>query len=40
MAAWMEENGFDVRYLEVEGDHGGMVPNAYPAIFDFFNGFR
>ena len=40
IAAYMESNGFDVEYLEVEGDHGGMVPNAFPAIFEFFDRHR
>ena len=28
---------FRVRYLEVDGNHGGMVPMVWPRIFEFFN---
>jgi len=34
---YLEAEGFDIEYLEVDGDHGGMVPMVYPAIFDFFD---
>lgn len=37
LAAYMREEKFDFEYLEVDGDHGGMVPLVWPAIFDFFN---
>lgn len=37
LAAWMREEGFNFDYLEVDGDHGGMVPMVMPAIFDFFD---
>jgi predicted peptidase len=40
LAAWMREEGFDFEYLEVDGDHGGMVPMVWPAIFDFFDRHR
>ena len=29
---------FDFEYLEVDGNHGSMVPMVWPAIFDFFDG--
>jgi poly(3-hydroxybutyrate) depolymerase len=37
LAAFLREQGFDFEYLEVDADHGGMVPMVWPAIFDFFN---
>lgn len=36
-AEFLGSNGFDVEYLEVDGNHGSMVPMVYPAIFDFFD---
>ena len=36
-AAFLKDNGFNVEYLEVDGDHGAMVPMVYPAIFAFFD---
>jgi len=29
---------FDFDYLEVDGNHGSMVPMVWPAIFEFFAG--
>ncbi|MGV3591934.1 MAG: alpha/beta hydrolase-fold protein [Gammaproteobacteria bacterium] len=40
MAAYMRAEQFDFDYLEVDGDHGGMVPMVWPAIFDFFDSHR
>lgn len=40
LAAYMREEKFDFDYLEVDGDHGGMVPMVWPAIFDFFDRHR
>jgi poly(3-hydroxybutyrate) depolymerase len=37
LAEFMRAGGFDFEYLEVDGDHGGMVPMVWPAIFDFFD---
>jgi poly(3-hydroxybutyrate) depolymerase len=37
MAAYLREQSFNFEYLEVDGDHGGMVPQVWPAIFDYFN---
>jgi pimeloyl-ACP methyl ester carboxylesterase len=34
---YMSERDFDFRYLEVDGNHGSMVPMVWPAIFDFFD---
>ncbi len=36
MSAWMKDRGFKLEYLEVNADHGGMMPLALPGIFDFF----
>jgi poly(3-hydroxybutyrate) depolymerase len=40
MAAYLREQNFNFDYLEVDGDHGGMVPLVWPAVFDFFNRYR
>ncbi len=40
MAAFMREQGFDFDYLETDGDHGGMVAEVWPAIFDYFDRHR
>ena len=40
MRDWMIARGFDVEYLEVDADHGGMVPLVLPAVFDFFDRYR
>ncbi|MBN1238379.1 MAG: hypothetical protein JXB36_07745, partial [Gammaproteobacteria bacterium] len=37
LAAFMREGDFDFEYLEVAGDHGGMVPMVMPAMFEFFD---
>ena len=37
LAEFMRAGDFDFDYLEVDGDHGGMVPMVWPAIFDFFD---
>ena len=37
LAQLMRAGDFDFEYLEVDGDHGGMVPMVWPAIFDFFD---
>jgi poly(3-hydroxybutyrate) depolymerase len=34
---WLTANGFDAEYLEVDADHGGMVPLVLPDVFDFFD---
>jgi poly(3-hydroxybutyrate) depolymerase len=34
---FMRAGDFDYRYLEVDGNHGSMVPMVWPAIFDFFD---
>lgn len=36
-AEFLGSNGFDFEYLEVDGNHGSMVPMVYPAIFSFFD---
>lgn len=30
------DNGFDAEYIEVDADHGGMVPLVLPDVFEFF----
>jgi len=37
LAEFMRAGGFDFDYLEVEGNHGSMVPMVWPAIFEFFD---
>ncbi len=37
MQEWMKSQGFPLEYMEVNADHGGMVPLVLPAIFDFFD---
>jgi predicted esterase len=37
MARYMREGGFTFEYLEVDGNHGSMVPMVWPRIFEFFN---
>jgi poly(3-hydroxybutyrate) depolymerase len=36
LARFLREGGFAFDYLEVDGDHGGMVPLVWPRIFEFF----
>ena len=36
LARYLREGGFAFDYLEVAGDHGGMVPMVWPKIFEFF----
>jgi predicted peptidase len=37
---FMREQKFDFQYLEVDGNHGSMVPMVWPAVFDFFDAHR
>jgi hypothetical protein len=37
MQEWMKSKGFPLEYMEVEADHGRMVPLVLPAVFDFFD---
>jgi len=34
---WMNARGFNLKYKEVNADHGGMVPIVLPDVFDFFD---
>jgi poly(3-hydroxybutyrate) depolymerase len=34
---WMKPEGFPLEYMEVDADHGGMIPLVLPSIFDFFD---
>lgn len=36
LARYLRERAFVFDYLEVNGDHGGMVPMVWPRIFEFF----
>ncbi|MGA8873310.1 MAG: alpha/beta hydrolase-fold protein [Candidatus Acidiferrales bacterium] len=40
MRDWMIARGFNLEYLEVDADHGGMVPLVLAAVFDFFDRYR
>jgi hypothetical protein len=37
LAEFMRAGDFDFEYLEVDGDHGSMVPMVWPALFEFFD---
>ncbi len=37
LAKFLRERKFRIEYLEVQGNHGGMVPLAWPRVFDFFD---
>jgi len=37
LVQFMRAGRFDFDYLEVDGDHGSMVPMVWPAIFAFFD---
>jgi poly(3-hydroxybutyrate) depolymerase len=38
MAAFLRKNGYLIDYVEVDGDHGGMVPMVWPRVVEFFAG--
>ena len=40
LAKFMRSGNFNFDYLEVNGDHGGMVPMVLPRIFEFFNRYK
>jgi pimeloyl-ACP methyl ester carboxylesterase len=40
MRDWMIVHNFDLEYMQVNADHGGMVPLVLPAVFDFFDRYR
>jgi predicted peptidase len=37
MLAWMKERSFKIEYMEVNADHGGMIPLVLPSIYNFFD---
>lgn len=37
LAEWLVDRGFGAQYIEVDADHGGMVPLVLPDVFDFFD---
>lgn len=40
LAKFLRDQKFDFQYLEVDGNHGGMVPMVWPAVFDYFDAHR
>jgi len=40
LAKFLRDKKFDFQYLEVDGNHGGMVPQVWPAVFDYFDAHR
>jgi pimeloyl-ACP methyl ester carboxylesterase len=40
LAKFMRGGNFVFEYLEVEGNHGSMVPMVWPRIFEFFNRYK
>ena len=40
LAKFMRSGNFNFDYLEVNGDHGGMVPMVLPRIFEFFDRYK
>jgi len=40
LARHLRDGGFPFEYLEVNGNHGSMVPMVWPRIFEFFNRYR
>jgi predicted peptidase len=40
LARFMREGDFVFEYVEVDGDHGGMVPMVWPRIFEFFDRYK
>lgn len=37
VSTWMNSHGFNLKYKEVNADHGGMVSLVLPDVFDFFD---
>jgi len=40
LSTFMRGGNFVFEYLEVDGNHGSMVPMVWPRIFDFFNRYK
>ena len=40
LAQYLRAGIFHFEYVEVDGNHGGMVPLAWPRVFDFFDAAR
>ena len=40
LSKFMRGGNFVFEYLEVDGNHGSMVPMVWPQIFDFFNRYK
>jgi poly(3-hydroxybutyrate) depolymerase len=37
---WMNKQGLKLKYMEVNADHGGMIPLVLPDVFNFFDSCR
>lgn len=37
LAGFLQAGGFRFEYVEVDGNHGSMVPMVWPRVFDFFD---
>ena len=37
LARYLADGKFRVEYVEVDGNHGGMVPLVWPRVFEFFD---
>ena len=37
LAEFMRAGDFEFEYLEVDGNHGSMVPMVWPRVFEFFD---
>lgn len=40
LAKYMRAGNFTFEYLEVDGNHGSMVPMVWPKVFDFFDRYK
>jgi predicted esterase len=40
LARYMRAGTFTFEYLEVDGNHGSMVPMVWPRVFDFFDRYK
>ena len=37
LARYLKDGKFQIEYVEVDGNHGGMVPLVWPRVFEFFD---
>jgi hypothetical protein len=40
IAEYMREGGFVFEYVDVDGNHGSMVPMVWPRVFAFFDRYK